>query len=60
MNNNQDNNIRPENSDDILVPDEIKFVRPIRLNSKIMKVLKENFDIEPTIIVREKKVEENE
>ena len=55
MDNNYENKINPDNPNDILVPDEIRFVRQIKIGSKIMEVLKENFNIEETIIIREKK-----
>ena len=50
---------RIRNGDNIFIEDEIQFLSQLKIRSKILKVLRENFDVSEKLVIKEKKVQEN-
>ena len=51
MNENQ----KPENMDTIFSKEELEFMCQYKIRSKVMRVLKENFDVREMLVITEKK-----
>lgn len=49
---------KPEDGDKIFVEDKLEFMSQLKIRSKILKVLKENFSVEEKLVIKEKTDEE--
>lgn len=43
------------NGDEIFIEDRLEFMSQLKIRSKILKVLKENFIVEEKLVIKEKK-----
>ena len=50
---------RIRNGNNIFIEDKIQFLSQLKIRSKILKVLRENFDVSEKLVIKEKKVQEN-
>jgi len=45
------------NGDEIFIEDRLEFMSQLKIRSKILKVLRENFDVREMLVIKEKKDE---
>jgi len=46
------------NGDEIFIEESLEFMSQLKIRSKILKILKENFDVTEKLVIKEKKKQE--